>query len=192
LGTDPRIRKGAVLHHSKDFLHAFPAADSMTDYFAKYATQLELGNYAVSKKEEIILFPTKIGVSQATTRGVCITCSPLFIPERSSVSIPSYFFAYKITMTMGDHMAKADTCTLTTRHWYIKNANGRIEEASGPGVIGKFPRMVPGTHFEYQSCCPIPTLTGSMKGTFQMETLTGSSFDAEVPEFLFYSPAPIG
>lgn len=48
--------------------------------------------------------------------------------------------------------------------------------------------MFPGAQFRYESCCPLPTMYGTMKGSFRMKRLDGSEFDAVVPEFEFVLP----
>ena len=55
-----------------------------------------------------------------------------------------------------------------TRHWVITDANGKIEEVRGPGVVGKQPTLEPGQSFEYTSACPLGTAFGTMHGTYQM------------------------
>lgn len=57
---------------------------------------------------------------------------------------------------------------LKSRHWIITNGNGAIEEVRGRGVIGQYPIMAPGSYFKYESCCFLPTPSGSMKGSFIM------------------------
>jgi ApaG protein len=58
----------------------------------------------------------------------------------------------------------------------------------GPGVIGLYPSVYPGSYFEYESCCSCKTKTGSMKGSFNMKSELGHSFDIVVPEFFFVTP----
>ena len=57
-----------------------------------------------------------------------------------------------------------DKCQLTTRHWYITDANGVKEEVHGDGVVGEFPVMYPGALHEYISCTTFSTPTGLMEG----------------------------
>lgn len=59
----------------------------------------------------------------------------------------------------------------TTHACLAADGTGREEEVRGPGVIGKYPEMYPGAFFQYASCCPIPTRTGSMRGTFEARVL---------------------
>jgi ApaG protein len=77
---------------------------------------------------------------------------------------------------------------LVSRHWRITDANGRVEEVRGPGVVGKQPLLRPGERFEYTSGVPLSTPSGLMAGTYQMVTDLGEQFDAEVPAFSLDSP----
>ena len=70
-----------------------------------------------------------------------------------------------------------------TRHWIIVDGQRRVQEVKGDGVVGQQPILKPGESFEYSSFCPLPTPTGNMRGSFQMEEESGDSFDIEVPVF---------
>ena len=58
----------------------------------------------------------------------------------------------------------------------------------GPGVVGHQPTLSPGQSFEYRSGCPLSTPFGSMRGTYQMVTADGATFDAEIAEFALTEP----
>jgi ApaG protein len=77
---------------------------------------------------------------------------------------------------------------LLTRHWIITDANGRVEEVRGPGVVGEQPVLQPGQSFTYTSGCPLRTSFGVMEGTYQMITSTGAQFDAEIAAFTLSEP----
>ena len=47
---------------------------------------------------------------------------------------------------------------------------GRVQEVRGPGVVGEQPVLKPGESFEYTSGTPLPTPSGIMVGTYQMES----------------------
>jgi ApaG protein len=80
---------------------------------------------------------------------------------------------------------------LISRHWIIRDANGRVEEVRGPGVVGDQPVLTPGDAYEYTSGCPLPTPFGSMRGSYQMVTEAGVAFDAEIAEFVLREPGSI-
>ena len=62
------------------------------------------------------------------------------------------------------------------------------EVGPAPGVVGEQPVLAPGESFEYTSGTPLPTPSGIMVGSYQMETRTGDSFWVQVPAFSLDSP----
>lgn len=77
---------------------------------------------------------------------------------------------------------------LRNRHWRITDANGVSQEVKGPGVVGEQPVLAPGDSFEYTSGTPLPTPSGIMVGTYEMEAPDGALFDVAVPAFSLDSP----
>ncbi|MDR6954507.1 ApaG protein [Ancylobacter sp. 3268] len=121
---------------------------------------------------------------RATTRGVQVTVTPRFAPERSDLARSQYFWAYTIEIVnLG-----ASTVQLLTRHWIITDALGRVQEVRGAGVVGERPVLPPGAHFEYTSGVPLPTSTGSMEGSYGLVDEGGETFDVEVPGFSLDMP----
>jgi ApaG protein len=121
---------------------------------------------------------------RATTRDVQITVRPEYLPERSAPKDGEYFWAYTIEIKNLGRMP----VQLISRHWKITDANGRVEEVKGPGVVGKQPVLRPGERFEYTSGVPLSTPSGLMAGTYQMVDELGEKFDAEVPAFSLDTP----
>jgi ApaG protein len=123
-------------------------------------------------------------MSTAVTNGILVTVKSEYIPERSSLSSRQYAFAYTV------HIENQGTVTaqLRSRHWIISDGNGGVQEVRGDGVVGAQPILRPGENFEYTSWCVLPTPSGSMKGTYQMVTDTGSAFDAEIAPFRLALP----
>jgi ApaG protein len=123
--------------------------------------------------------------SEALTRGVRVQVESRHDPSRSHHGL--WFFLYTVTLSNeGDEPVR-----LLTRHWIIQDANGRVEEVRGPGVVGETPRLEPGESFEYTSGCPLPTAFGSMRGTYQMVTDSGEAFDADIAEFTLSPPLQV-
>lgn len=117
--------------------------------------------------------------SEAVTRGVRVLATSQYIPERSDPERGLYFFAYQIIISNeGEEQVQ-----LISRHWIITDANGRVEEVEGEGVVGEQPVIEPGEQHEYTSFCPLKTTSGSMQGTYQMTTEDGESFDVEIAPF---------
>ena len=107
-----------------------------------------------------------------------------FEAAQSSPEENRYIFSYQITIhNMGEVAAK-----LLSRHWYITDANGNLEEAEGEGVVGEQPNLGPGESFEYSSGCSLNTPFGSMRGKYQMRAEDGTEFEADIPEFYLVGP----
>jgi ApaG protein len=116
---------------------------------------------------------------RAVTRDIEVTVSPKFLPERSAPEKGHFFWAYTIAITnLGDR-----TVQLMTRYWHITDAQGRMQEVRGAGVVGEQPVLEPGESFEYTSGVPLPTSSGFMTGSYGMVTPEGDHFDIEVPAF---------
>ena len=92
--------------------------------------------------------------SRAVTRGIEVSVQSSYVPEQSEPDQQQWFFAYRVRI----HNGGDETVQLLTRHWVITDANGKIEEVRGPGVVGKQPTLEPGEAFEYTSACPLGTL----------------------------------
>lgn len=113
-----------------------------------------------------------------------VTALPEYIPSESKPEQGYHFFAYKITIKNRGSIS----AQLISRHWIITDALGRIEEVRGPGVVGQQPKIPAGQSFQYESACPLNTTSGSMKGTYQMVSELGESFEIEIPEFYLIAP----
>ena len=116
---------------------------------------------------------------RAVTRSIEVVVTPRFIADRSSPEDNYFFWAYTIAIT--NH--GAETVQLKTRHWRITDANGRLQEVRGAGVVGEQPVIKPGQNYEYTSGVPLPTPSGFMVGTYGMVTETGEPFDIDIPAF---------
>ncbi len=107
-----------------------------------------------------------------------------YIDEQSEPDADRYVFAYTITISNnGDVAAK-----LLSRHWIITDANGKVQEVSGDGVVGEQPHLNPGERFRYSSGAVLETPVGAMQGLYRMETDSGASFDAPIAPFTLAVP----
>lgn len=122
--------------------------------------------------------------SEATTEGVHITVQARYIPEQSDPDRDFYYFTYHVEITNRGER----TVQLLSRHWVITDGQNRTQEVNGPGVVGQQPILEPGQDFQYTSACPLPTSVGTMHGTYQMTTLDGDRFDAEIAPFVLARP----
>ena len=107
-----------------------------------------------------------------------------YLESQSEPEADRYVFAYTITIrNAGEQPAK-----LLSRHWIITDANGKVQEVRGEGVVGEQPHLSPGEHFRYTSAAMIETPVGVMKGEYRMVSDGGEQFDAEIPPFTLAVP----
>jgi ApaG protein len=107
-----------------------------------------------------------------------------YVAEQSDPAQARYVFAYTVKITN----AGSVTAQLLTRHWIITDADNKVQEVRGEGVVGEQPVLRPGESFEYTSGAAIATPVGTMRGSYQMVGQDGVRFDAEIPEFALSMP----
>ncbi|MCK5002578.1 MAG: Co2+/Mg2+ efflux protein ApaG [Gammaproteobacteria bacterium] len=109
---------------------------------------------------------------------------PTYIAEQSDPSSDHYVFSYTVTIrNEGKKSAR-----LLTRHWVITDGDGQVQEVRGEGVIGEQPHLSPGEDFKYTSGTFMNTPVGTMRGSYQMITDSGETFEAEIPNFTLAVP----
>jgi ApaG protein len=107
-----------------------------------------------------------------------------YLEDQSEPRDRRFVFSYTITIrNEGDVAAR-----LLTRHWVITDADGRVQEVRGDGVVGEQPYLKPGQGFRYSSGAVIETPVGSMHGSYQMLSDDGARFDAPIPAFRLAIP----
>lgn len=121
----------------------------------------------------------------ATTRAIVVTVQPFYLEDQSEPDEGRFVWAYRVRI----QNAGAETVQLISRSWRITDARGRTIKVDGPGVVGEQPLLEAGETFEYTSGTPLETPTGFMEGIYHMViTLSGESFDVEIPPFSLDSP----
>ena len=115
---------------------------------------------------------------------ILVVASPQFIESQSAPDEGRYVFAYTITITNTGQIP----ATLLTRHWLITDANGKVQEVRGDGVIGEQPYLKPGESFRYTSGAMIETPVGVMQGKYMMRSDEGDNFNAIIPKFTLSIP----
>jgi ApaG protein len=115
---------------------------------------------------------------------IAVRIQTAYIEEQSSPETNQFVFAYTITIeNTGTLPAK-----LITRHWIITDANGKVREVRGEGVVGEQPYLRPGEAFRYTSAAMIETPVGTMQGSYQMIGDDGVRFDAPIAVFRLSLP----
>jgi ApaG protein len=115
---------------------------------------------------------------------ITVTVRTTYLEEQSDPDLERYVFAYTITIANTGTQA----AQLVSRHWIITDAEERVQEVRGLGVVGEQPMLKPGEAFEYTSGTAMNTPVGTMRGTYQMIAEDGEHFDAEIPSFVLAMP----
>lgn len=124
------------------------------------------------------------GMAQEKRYEVTVSARARYLPEQSDETAARYAFAYTITI----HNNGTVPAQLVSRHWIITDAEGRVQEVRGMGVVSEQPVLRPGERFEYTSGAAIETPVGTMRGSYQMVAEDGTKFEARIPEFTLSVP----
>jgi ApaG protein len=122
--------------------------------------------------------PTLVGVSVITT----------YLPSHSRPEEEQFTFAYTITISnAGDVPVQ-----LLSRHWIITDADNRVQEVRGEGVVGEQPIIPPGKYFRYTSGTTMETTVGFMEGSYTMVAVSDErsteAFEVPIPAFSLHLP----
>ncbi len=123
-------------------------------------------------------------MSSELSDGIVVDVDTHYVESESSPGEDRYVFAYTVTIrNEGEVPAR-----LTNRHWKIVDANGKVQDVRGEGVVGEQPHLKPGEGFQYTSGTMLETSMGTMGGSYKMITDDGDTFDANIPDFLLSTP----
>jgi ApaG protein len=126
-------------------------------------------------------------VADATENLISVAVDTRYLEDQSDPDEHRYVFAYTITIrNRGTVPAK-----LLGRHWVITDANGKVQEVRGEGVVGEQPHLMPGQGFRYTSGAVLETPVGSMQGSYRMLADNGVEFDAPIAAFTLAIPGKI-
>ncbi len=129
--------------------------------------------------------PHLIGVNVVTT----------YLPSHSNPEDGHYTFAYTITISNGGDLP----VQLLSRHWVITDANDKVQEVRGEGVVGEQPIIQPGSTFRYTSGATLETPLGYMEGSSYMVVREPMSvppedlptFELPIPAFSLHTPTAL-
>lgn len=107
-----------------------------------------------------------------------------YVDDQSEPDVDRYVFAYTITI----ENLSGVPAQLLSRHWVITDANGKVQEVSGDGVVGEQPKLDPGETYRYSSGAVLETPVGAMQGSYRMHADDGGDFDAPIPPFTLAVP----
>ncbi|KAK1270494.1 F-box protein SKIP16 [Acorus gramineus] len=185
------------------------AHDAMLLWLEEHGRRLRDGVIGIREEWDLRIicqFPeTPPACSTAVTNGVQVRASAVFVPEKSGPKDEiddKYCFAYSIRMSLLSDGLILDgmyhsSCQLQSRHWIIRAGDAVIGDLKGEAVIGKYPLLAPNKgEFVYQSCSRMPSLTGSIEGSFtfvpgRIMSPKGRLFEVEVASFPLEVPGYI-
>ena len=126
-------------------------------------------------------------MADAAENFISVAVDTRYLEDQSDPDEHRYVFAYTITIrNRGTVPAK-----LLGRHWVITDANGKVQEVRGEGVVGEQPHLKPGQGFRYSSGAVLETPVGSMQGSYRMLADNGVEFDAPIAAFTLAIPGKI-
>ena len=126
-------------------------------------------------------------MADAAENLISVAVDTRYLEDQSDPDEQRYVFAYTITIrNRGTVPAK-----LLGRHWVITDANGKVQEVRGEGVVGEQPHLLPGQGFRYTSGAVLETPVGSMQGSYRMLADNGVEFDAPIAAFTLAIPGKI-
>ena len=120
-----------------------------------------------------------LAMYRADTDGIEVTVAPDYLIEESRPDDRHFFWAYTVTISN----RSPRPVQLISRYWRIVDAEGRVEEVFGDGVVGVQPHIAPGQSYRYTSGCPLSTPHGIMSGHYAMRTAAGDWLRVEIPAF---------
>jgi ApaG protein len=98
-----------------------------------------------------------------------------------------FVFSYTITITNHGN----EPIKLLNRRWHICDANEKVQDVEGEGVIGQQPRLIEGESFQYTSGAILETPAGTMEGAYEFITDSGTLFEAPIPAFSLVDPSSL-
>lgn len=113
-----------------------------------------------------------------------VTVRTQYLEEQSNPDASQYVFAYAVTIKNTGSV----TAQLISRHWMIIDANDKVQEVRGLGVVGHQPLLAPGEQFEYTSGTSLATPQGTMRGQYFCVAEDGEQFQSKIPEFVLSLP----
>ena len=123
-------------------------------------------------------------VAESRKHEITVVPKAVFVEDQSDPSKNQYVFAYTINIVNTGTVP----VQLVSRHWLITDANGKVVEVKGLGVIGQQPWIKPGESFEYTSGTNIETAVGTMRGTYHLLAEDGQAFEAAIAPFTLSVP----
>lgn len=110
-----------------------------------------------------------------------------YLADQSAPAENRFVFAYTITISNNG----SEPVRLISRHWRITDANNRVQEVRGDGVVGEQPLIAPGANYRYTSGAMLETAVGTMEGSYAMISASGQGFNAPISVFSLAQPGSL-
>jgi ApaG protein len=123
-------------------------------------------------------------MGEQTENEINVKVQAVYMEDQSDPESERYVFSYTVTIQNNG----GQTAKLLSRHWVITDADNNTQEVRGDGVVGEQPNIKPGEGFKYTSGTVLDTPVGSMRGSYQMQSEDGETFDADIPMFTLSVP----
>ena len=117
---------------------------------------------------------------EQVTTGISVSVDTEFKGAIHARNESVYTFSYHIVIqNQSDKRVR-----LLRREWLIFDSLNDIRRVSGGGVVGKYPSLIPGEEYSYDSGCQLNGIAGSMRGNYTFIDLdTEVKFQVEIPQF---------
>nr|WP_321454486.1 Co2+/Mg2+ efflux protein ApaG [uncultured Cohaesibacter sp.] len=115
----------------------------------------------------------------AITGSIQVMVVPEYQPDQSTPDRGQHVWTYHVEIC---NFGPCDI-RLQARHWRIVDAQGRVHEVHGQGVVGERPLIGSGNSFKYSSGCPLDSESGFMSGHYEMTMKDGSTMEVTIPTF---------
>jgi len=123
-------------------------------------------------------------MAESKSYAMTITVQPQYLPDQSDETAQRFVFAYHVTIVNTGNVA----AQLLSRHWVITDADNKVQEVHGDGVVGEQPHLLPGEGFQYVSGTALASPVGTMRGSYQFLAEDGESFEAPIQTFVLSVP----
>ncbi len=119
-----------------------------------------------------------------TAQSIQVSVKTAYVAAQSQPESQRFVYTYTITIANGGD----EPAQLLSRHWRITDANEKLQEVRGMGVVGEQPVIAPGKSYTYTSGVILETETGLMEGSYHLRSDSGEQFDAAIPTFALVPP----
>jgi ApaG protein len=119
-------------------------------------------------------------MTSAVTDGIRVSVETFYVSGESDPEKGRWAWAYRITIANEAERA----VRLLRRHWIITDAQDRVTEVEGEGVVGEQPVIAPGSSHTYTSGSVMQTSVGTMEGSYERMWDDGEPLRVQIPLFV--------